>query len=76
VVESYIVDAVEPFGLEKEMSNLPRPHRYDPSEKTRRNWLERHEAVADQEAQCTEKMQTLGYAALVVETVVVPALLP
>jgi hypothetical protein len=75
VLKRHVVDVIEPFRLEKEVSDLPGPHCDRPSEKTRGDRVERQEAVGEQEAQGAEKVQTLGDPALVIKTVVVPALL-
>jgi hypothetical protein len=75
MVERHVVEVIESFRLENKMPNLPRPHGHNPPQKTCRNRLEREESVAEQKAHSTEKMKALSNAALVVETVVIPALL-
>jgi hypothetical protein len=75
MAERYIIDAVETLWLEKEMPNLARPHRHSPPKEACCNRFERQKDVADQKTESAEKVQALGNPALVVETVVVPALL-
>src|SRR5262249_37269450 len=68
-------DAVETLRLEKEMANLPRPHRHNPPKKARGNRVKRQQDITHQETHSAEKVKALGDAALVVETVIVPTLL-
>jgi len=75
VLKRHVVDVIEPFRFEKEVPDLPRPHRDGPSEKTGGDRVERQEGVGEQEAHGAEKVQALSDPALVIKTVVVPALL-
>ena len=75
MVERYLVDVVETLRFKKEMTNLPRPHCYRPPKKACGNWIEKHKDVAGQKTEGAEQVEALGDAALMIETVVVPALL-
>src|SRR5262249_32672936 len=75
MVERDVVDVVETLRFKKEMTNLPGPHRYRPPQKACGNRIEKHKDVAGQKTEGAEQVEALGDSALMVETVVVPALL-
>jgi hypothetical protein len=71
----YYIHAVEAFRFEEKVSDLPRPHRNDPPQKSGRKRIERNERVADQKARGAEQVQTLVHPTLMVKAMIVPALL-
>jgi len=76
MAECHVVDTVKTLRLEEKVPDLPGPHGNGPPEEARDNRVKWKEHIAGQKTQCTEKVQALCDPALMVETVVVPALLP
>jgi len=69
-----LVDVVVPPGLEEEMAGLARGHRDQPADQRGYQRIEEHHDVADHETDGTDEVQALVDSAVVVVTVVVPAL--
>ena len=74
-VERDFVDLVVTARLEEHVTDLTRPHRDDPSEDGRGEWVDRDERVGREEATPTEQVQRLIHVATVVVAMIVPALL-
>ena len=69
-----LVDFVVPFGLEKEVSSLPACHGHQPGEQGSHGRILEQQQIRTQEAHCTDQVQALVDAAVMVVTMVVPAL--
>ena len=69
-----LIHLVVVFRLEHQMADLPAGHRYQPRQQCGQRGILEHDAVGDDEGDGAEKMQSLVDAAMVVITVVVPAL--
>src|ERR1700749_4781622 len=68
------IDRVVALGLEKEMTGLAADHRYQPADQRGFHPIEKHGDGSDYEDDRTKKVQGLIDAAVVVITMIVPAL--
>ena len=69
-----LVDLVIVARLEEEMPDLATRHSNQPSQQHRGNWCRKHYDICADKAYCADQMQRLVYAAVVIETVVIPPL--
>src|SRR6202789_3494290 len=74
VLVARAIDRVIALGLEKEMAGLAADHGYEPTDQRRLHRIEEHGDISDDEADGTQEVQGLIDAAVVVVTVIVPAL--
>jgi hypothetical protein len=68
------IDRVVAFGFEKEVPGLAADHGYQPTDQRRFHRIEKHRDIGNDEADCTQKVQGLIDAAVVIVTMIVPAL--
>src|ERR1700728_908269 len=74
VLVARAIDRVVALGLEKEMTGLAADHGYQPTDQRRLHRIEKHRDVRNDEADRTQEVQGLIDAAVVVVTMIVPAL--
>ncbi len=69
-----VVDLVVPLGLEEEVPRLARDHGDEPGDERRGDRVREQQDVGDEEADCTDEVQRLVDAAVVVVPMIIPAL--
>src|SRR5580700_11005300 len=68
------IDRIVALGFEKEVAGLAADHRYQPADQRGLHGVEKHRDIGNDEADRTQKVQGLIDAAVVVVTMIVPAL--